>query len=205
MNIVREQNEALMRLSYGLYVVTSNDGNRDNGLIINTVFQLTSSPNRVAVSINKHSYSHDVIRASGIMNVNCLDTTAPFALFQNFGYRSGRDADKFGGTEVLRSENGLRYLGRHCRVFLSLKTEQYVDMDTHGIFICTITEARVLGTGEAMTYDYYQQHVKPKRQTVKKKGFVCKVCGWVYEGEVLPDDIICPLCKHGAADFEPIG
>lgn len=205
MNIVREQNEALMRLSYGLYVVTSNDGNRDNGLIINTVFQLTSSPNRVAVSINKHSYSHDVIRASGIMNVNCLDTTAPFALFQNFGYRSGRDADKFGGTEVLRSENGLRYLGRHCRAFLSLKTEQYVDMDTHGIFICTITEARVLGTGEAMTYDYYQQHVKPKRQTVKKKGFVCKVCGWVYEGEVLPDDIICPLCKHGAADFEPIG
>lgn len=204
MNSIRQQNEALMRVSYGLYVVTSNDGKRDNGLIVNTVTQLTNVPNRVAVTINKQCYSHDVICQTGQMNVNCLDTTAPFSLFQNFGFRSGRDADKFGGTPVFRSENGLRYLMEHNRALLSLQVERYVDMDTHGMFLCGITEAKVLGQGDAMTYDYYQQHVKPPRQVVKKKGFVCKVCGWVYEGETLPDDIICPLCKHGAADFEPI-
>ena len=138
------------------------------------------------------------------MNVNCLDTSATFDLFQNFGFQSGRTADKFAGIDELRSDNGLRFLPRHINSFLSLKVESYVDLDTHGMFICSVTEARVLSNTETMTYTYYQEHVKPRPETDGKKGFVCKVCGWVYEGEELPEDIVCPLCKHGYADFEPI-
>ena len=195
---------ALFNIGYGLYVVTSNDGTKDNGLIVNTVTQVTNTPNRVAVTINKQNYSHHVIRQTGIMNVNCLDTSATFDLFQNFGFQSGRTADKFAGIDELRSDNGLRFLPRHINSFLSLKVESYVDLDTHGMFICSVTEARVLSNTETMTYTYYQEHVKPRPETDGKKGFVCKVCGWVYEGEELPEDIVCPLCKHGYADFEPI-
>ena len=195
---------ALFNIGYGLYVVTSNDGAKDNGLIVNTVSQVTNTPNRVAVTINKQNYSHHVIKQSGVMNVNCLDVSAPFDLFQNFGFRSGRTADKFAGIEELRSDNGLRFLPRYINSFMSLKVESYVDLGTHGMFICSVTEARVMGSKETMSYTYYQNNVKPKPQVEGKKGFVCKICGWVYEGDVLPDDIICPLCKHGAADFEPI-
>ncbi len=195
---------ALFNIGYGLYVVTSNDGTKDNGLIVNTVSQVTNTPNRVAVTINKQNYSHHVIQQTGIMNVNCLDTTAPFSVFQNFGFHSGRNTDKFAGIDVLRSDNGLRFLPRHINSFMSLKVEQYVDLGTHGMFICAVTEARVMADTETMSYSYYQNQVKPKPETDGKKGFVCKVCGWVYEGETLPDDIVCPLCKHGAADFEPI-
>lgn len=196
--------KALFNIGYGLYVVTSNDGKKDNGLIVNAVTQLTDAPNRVAVTINKQNYSHHVIKQTGIMNVNCLDTTAPFSLFQTYGFQSGRSADKFAGAEVLRSDNGLVFLPRHINSFLSLKVEEYIDLDTHGIFICTVTESRVISGNETMTYTYYQHNVKPKPKTEGKKGYVCRVCGWIYEGEPLPDDIICPLCKHGAADFEPI-
>ena len=195
---------ALFNIGYGLYVVTSNDGQKDNGLIVNTVSQVTNTPNRVAVTINKANYSHHVIKQSGVMNVNCLDTSAPFSVFQNFGFQSGRSADKFAGIDELRSDNGLRFLPRYINSFMSLKVESYVDLDTHGMFICSVTEARVIGSNETMTYTYYQNNVKPKPETAGKKGYVCKVCGWVYEGEELPDDIVCPLCKHGAADFEPI-
>ena len=195
---------ALFNIGYGLYVVTSNDGSRDNGLIVNTVSQVTNSPDRVAVTINKQNYSHHVIKQTGKMNVNCLDVTAPFAVFENYGFRSGRNADKFAGVEELRSDNGLRFLPRYINSFMSLQVENYVDLDTHGMFICSVTEARVMGDKETMTYTYYQNQVKPKPETEGKKGYVCKVCGWVYEGEELPADIICPLCKHGAADFEPI-
>ena len=195
---------ALFNIGYGLYVVTSNDGTKDNGLIVNTVTQVTNTPNRVAVTINKENYSHHIIRQTGKMNVNCLDTGAPFELFQNFGFQSGRTADKFAGLDELRSDNGLRFLPRHINSFMSLKVESYVDLDTHGMFICSVTEARVLANTPTMTYTYYQDHVKPQPETAGKKGFVCKVCGWVYEGEALPQDIVCPLCKHGAADFEPI-
>ena len=195
---------ALFNIGYGLYVVTSNDGAKDNGLIVNTVSQVTDSPNRVAVTINKRNYSHHVIKQTGIMNVNCLDVTAPFEVFQRYGFQSGRTADKFAGVEELRSDNGLRFLPQHINSFMSLKVEDYVDLGSHGMFICSVTEARVMGSKETMTYTYYQQKVKPKPETEGKKGYVCKVCGWVYEGEPLPDDIICPLCKHGAADFEPI-
>lgn len=196
---------ALFKIGYGLYVVTSNDGEKDNGLIVNTVSQVTDNPNRVAVCINKANYSHHVIKHTGIMNVNCLSTEAPFSVFQNFGFQSGRTADKFKDFEILRSDNGLTFLPRYINAFMSLKVEQYVDFDTHGMFICTVTEARVISDVETMTYNYYQSNVKPKPETEGKKGFVCKVCGYIYEGDVLPDDFICPLCKHGAADFEPIG
>ena len=195
---------ALFKIGYGLYVVTSNDGTKDNGLIVNTVTQLTDNPNRIAVNINKANYSHHVIKNTGVMNVNCLSVDAPFEIFQRFGFQSGRTADKFAGMETLRSDNGLVFLPKYINAFMSLKVEQYVDLDTHGMFICTVTEARVMNDRETMTYNYYHSNVKPKPQTEGKKGFVCKVCGWVYEGDTLPDDIVCPLCKHGAADFEPI-
>ena len=138
------------------------------------------------------------------MNVNCLSVEAPFKVFETFGFQSGRNTDKFKGLDVLRSDNGLVFLPRYINAFMSLKVEQYVDLDTHGMFICSITEARVMSDKETMSYTYYQNNVKPKPQTEGKKGFVCKICGYIYEGDVLPDDYICPLCKHGAADFEPI-
>lgn len=196
---------ALFNIGYGLYVVTTNDGTRDNGLIVNTVSQVTNTPNRIAVTINKQNYSFHTIQKTGVLNVNCLDVSAPFALFQRFGFQSGRTADKFEGLEILRSDNGLTFLPRYINSFMSLKVEDYVDLDTHGMFICTVTEARVMSDADTMTYTYYQKNVKPKPETEGKHGFVCKVCGWIYEGDELPDDIICPLCKHGAADFEPIG
>ncbi len=195
---------ALFNIGYGLYVITCHDGKKDNGLIVNTVTQVTNTPNRIAVTINKESYSHHVIKQSGKMNINCLTVDAPFLVFEKFGFVSGRNVDKFADCEPLRSDNGLVFLPRHINSFLSLKVEQYVDLDTHGMFICSITEARVLSEKETMTYTYYQEHVKPKPQTEGKKGYVCKVCGYVYEGDVLPEDFVCPLCKHGAADFEEI-
>ena len=195
---------ALFNIGYGLYVVTSNDGKKDNGLIVNTVTQVTNSPNRVAVCINKQNYSHHVINSTGIMNVNCLSVEAPFKVFENFGFQSGRNVDKFADCTPLRSDNGLVFLPKYINSFMSLKVEDYIDLDTHGMFICSVTEARVVSDKETMTYTYYQNNVKPKPQTDGKKGWVCKVCGYVYEGEDLPEDFICPLCKHGVADFEPI-
>ena len=196
---------ALFRIGYGLYVVTSNDGKKDNGLIVNTVTQLTDTPNRIAVNINKANYSHHVIKQTGVLNVNCLSVDAPFSVFQQFGFQTGRSVDKFAGQKVYRSDNGLVFLDKYINAFMSLKVEQYVDLGTHGMFICSVTEARVMNDLDTMTYTYYQKNVKPKPETDGKKGFVCKVCGYIYEGDELPDDFICPLCKHGAADFEPIG
>lgn len=195
---------ALFNIGYGLYVITSNDGKKDNGLIVNTVSQVTNTPNRIAVTINKANYSHHVIKQSGIMNLNCLSTDAPFSVFETFGFQSGRTVDKFADCEPLRSDNGLAFLPKYINSFMSLKVEQYIDLDTHGMFICSITESRVISKVETMTYTYYQNNVKPKPQTEGKKGFVCKICGYIYEGDELPEDFICPLCKHGVADFEPI-
>ena len=196
--------KALFKIGYGLYVVTSNDGKKDNGLILNSVTQLTDTPLRVAVNINKMNYSHDVIKKSGVLNINCLNNEAPFSVFQNYGFRSGKDANKFEGEEVLRSENGLVVLSNYINAFISLKVDKYVDLGTHGMFICSVTESKIINNIETMTYSYYQNNVKPKPDTEKKKGYVCKVCGYVYEGDTLPEDIVCPLCKHGAADFEEI-
>ena len=195
---------ALFNIGYGLYVVTSNDGKKDNGLIVNTVSQITSSPNRVMVCINKDNYSHHVIKQTGKMNVNCLSVEAPFAVFRQFGFQSGRSVDKFAGEELIRSDNGLVILPRYINAMMSLEVESYTDMGTHGMFICSVPEARVMSDKETMTYTYYQNNVKPKPETDGKKGFVCKICGYIYEGDTLPEDFICPLCKHGAVDFEPI-
>ncbi len=195
---------ALFKIGYGLYVVTSNDGEKDNGLIVNTVTQVTNTPNRIAVTINKENYSHHVIQQTGVMNVNCLSVEAPFRVFENFGFRSGRNTDKFADCKPIRTENGLVMLPHYINAMMSLKVVQYVDLGTHGMFICEITEARVVSDAETMTYSYYQANVKPKPQTEGKKGWVCSICGYVYEGEELPEDFVCPLCKHGASDFEPI-
>ena len=195
---------ALFKIGYGLYVVTSNDGKKDNGLIVNTVTQVTNTPNRIAVTINKENYSHHIIKQTGIMNINCLTVDAPFSVFEAFGFVSGRNVDKFKDCEPLRSDNGLVFLPRYINSFMSLKVEQYVDLDTHGMFICSVTEARVISDRETMTYAYYHSNVKPKPQTDGKKGYVCKICGYVYEGEELPEDFVCPLCKHGPADFEKV-
>ena len=204
-----DKNSALMMIPQDLgpnakVSMEFNDGKKDNGLIVNTVSQVTNTPNRIAVTINKANYSHHVIKQTGIMNLNCLSTDAPFHVFENFGFQSGRTADKFAGWDPLRSDNGLVFLPKYINSFMSLKVEQYIDLDTHGMFICSITESRVMSRLETMTYNYYQSNVKPKPATEGKKGFVCKVCGYIYEGEELPDDYICPLCKHGVADFEPI-
>lgn len=196
--------KALFHIGYGLYVVTSNDGKKDNGLIVNTVTQVTDTPNRIAVTINKRNYSHHVIKQTGKMNINCLSQEAPFSVFEKYGFQSGRTVDKFADTEPLRADNGLVFLDKYINSFMSLMVEQYIDLDTHGMFICSVSEARVISNVPTMTYSFYQNEVKPKPETEGKKGFVCKVCGFIYEGEELPEDYICPLCKHGAQDFEPI-
>ena len=195
---------ALFNIGYGLYVVTSNDGKKDNGLIVNTVTQVTNTPNRIAVTINKDNYSHDTIKQTGIMNVNCLTTEAPFSVFENFGFRSGKNADKFDGVTFSRSANGLAVLGKYINSYISLKVEQYIDFETHGMFVCTVEDANTISDVATMTYGYYHSNVKPKPQATAKKGYVCKICGYIYEGDPLPDDFICPLCKHGVADFEPL-
>ncbi len=195
---------SLFKIGYGLYVVTANDGNRDNGLIVNTVVQIADNPLRIAVSVNKKNYSHDIIKEKGIMNVCCLTESAPFSLFQNFGFKSGRDSDKFSDIFAWRTKNGLMCLRDHINAVISLSVESYQDLGSHGLFICSVTEAHVISEEPSMTYAYYHKNVKPKPETNKKKGFVCKICGYVYEGEELPEDFVCPLCKHGASDFEPI-
>lgn len=201
---MNDMDKALFKIGYGLYVVTSNDGKKDNGLIVNSVMQLTSTPKTVAVAINKQNYSHDIIRETKKMNVNVLNTDAPFSVFQNFGFQSGRTADKFKDVKSGKAQNGLQVLFENINSFLCLEVTQYVDMGTHGLFICDVTDAGVLNDKETMTYNYYQQNVKPKPQPQKKKGYVCKICGYVYEGDELPEDFVCPLCKHPASDFEEI-
>ncbi len=195
---------ALFNIGYGLYVVTSNDGTKDNGLIVNTVTQVTNTPNRVAVTINKLNYSCDVIAKTGLLNISTLSQEAPFRIFEHFGFQSGRDVNKFDAfTQVQRSANGLLFLDKYANGFISCKVIDQMDLGTHIMFICDVTQCTTLSQVETMTYTYYQTHVKP-RPEAEKKGFVCKICGYVYEGDELPADFICPLCKHGAADFEPL-
>ncbi len=195
---------ALFNIGYGLYVVTSNDGVKDNGLIVNTVTQVTNTPNRVAVTVNKLNYSCDVIAKTGKLNISTLSQDAPFAVFERFGFHSGRDTDKLAGFDyVQRAANGLLFLDKYSNAFICCKVINQMDLGTHIMFICDVTQCANLNKAETMTYTYYLQNVKPKPDA-DKKGYVCKVCGWVYEGDELPEDIVCPLCKHGAADFEPL-
>ena len=201
---------ALFTLSYGLYVLTAREGDRDLGCIVNTVTQLTENPTRIAVSVNKQNFTNEVIQRTGVFNVSVLTEAATMDLFRHFGFQSGRDVDKFAGRTDPVSENGLRYIGGPANALISGKVEQAVDCGTHMLFIALVTEARKLSDAPSMTYAYYFANVKPKpqpkpAQEKPRRGFVCRICGYFYEGDELPPDFICPLCKHGAADFEPVG
>lgn len=202
--MAKNENAALFKLGYGLYVLTTNDGEKDNGCIVNAVMQLTSEPNKVAVAINKQNYSHDTVIKTNKLNINCIAESAPFSLFQNFGFRSGRTENKFEGVSFERSNNGLAVLKENVNAYMSLWVETAVDMGTHTLFICFVTQMDELSGEDTMTYTYYHKNVKPKPDAQKKKGFVCKICGYVHEGDELPEDFICPLCKHPASDFEPL-
>jgi flavorubredoxin/flavin reductase (DIM6/NTAB) family NADH-FMN oxidoreductase RutF len=199
------ESNAMFKLSYGLFVLTARDGAKDNGCIINTAQQLTSAPMRISITVNKANYTHDMIEKTGAFNISVLTEGAPFGLFKQYGFQSGRTADKLSGGEP-RTENGIAYLSEHANAVISGKVISTVDCGTHTLFIADVTEAHVLSAEPSVTYAYYFAHIKPKPQPAaeKKKGFVCKICGYVYEGETLPPDFICPLCKHGAEDFEPL-
>ena len=201
-----EQN-AMFSLSYGLYVLTARDGEKDNGCIINTVMQQTDTPKRISITVNKANYTCDMIKKTGVFNVSVLSQDAPFAMFQHYGFQSGRDVDKFADAKTTpRAINGVCYVPACTKAFLSGKVIQTVEFETHILFIADVTEARELSNVPAMTYSYYFENVKPKPAALaEQKGWVCKICGYVYEGEQLPADFICPLCKHGAEDFEKLG
>ena len=196
---------ALFKIGYGLYVVTCNDGKKYNGQIVNTVSQVANNPDRVAVNINKANYSADVIRKTGVMNVCTLNEECPFQIFQHFGFQSGRDVDKFADYDHYEvASNDVPYLNKYANGYISLKVFDVIDLGSHWMFLCNITESAVLNQVETMTYSFYQANVKPKPQE-EVKGWVCDICGYIYEGEVLPEDFICPLCKHPASDFSKLG
>jgi len=182
------------------------DGEIDNGCIINTAMQITSSPLRVSIAVNKANYTHDLIVKTGVFNVSILSTRAPFDVFKQFGFSSGRDTNKFASVDYNdRSSNGLRYIPDYANSVISAKVCESHDCGTHTLFIADVTESFTLSGDPSVTYQYYFDHIKPKPQesVEKKKGFVCKICGHIYEGDTLPVDYICPICKHGAIDFEP--
>lgn len=199
---------AMFKISYGLFVLTAKDADFDNGCIINTVSQVTDTPKRISITVNKANLTHDMIVKTGEFNVSVLTTEAPFKVFQHFGFNSGRDMNKFENCEdIERSDNGIAYISKYTNSYISAKVISAEDYGTHTLFVADVTEAHVLSNVPSVTYDYYFQHIKPAPKPLPKeqKGFVCKICGYVYEGDTLPDDFICPLCKHGAEDFEPIG
>lgn len=198
-------NSAMYKISYGLYVLTAREDGRDNGCIINTLEQVTTSPNRVSIAVNKQNYTHDMIRQTGVFNASVLSGDAGFEVFKHFGFQSGRDTEKFVKDAPLpRAKNGLIYIPEITVAYISGRVWQEIDLGTHTMFIADVEDCDVTGTGAPMTYAYYHANVKPKPQKTEKKGFRCKICGYVYEGDELPPDFVCPICKHGAADFERI-
>jgi len=197
----------MFKLSYGLFVLTARDGNKDNGCIINTVMQITVTPIKITIGVNKANYTHDMILKTGKFNVSVLSEKAPFRVFQQFGFHSGKDTDKFAGSgEAVRTTNGVRYLSEWTNGVISAEVKEAIDCGTHTLFIAEVNQAFSLSRDASVTYQYYFDNIKPKPQPPKgnKKGFVCKICGYVHEGDTLPDDFVCPLCKHGAADFEKL-
>lgn len=195
--------KALFNITYGLYVLTARQGEKDNGCIVNTVMQVAEKPVRLAVAVNKGNLTCEMIRSTGLLNVSALTTEANFALFQRFGFQSGRAADKFQGLSGLkRSENGLYYLTENTNAFLSAKVTETHDLGTHFLFIAEVTDGEVLSDGWGCSYAYYQADIKPKPAPVKKTSWVCEICGYVHEGETVPDDFICPICKHGKEAFK---
>ncbi|MEZ4508613.1 MAG: flavin reductase [Eubacteriales bacterium] len=199
--------KALFAISYGLFVLTAKDGERDNGCIINTVIQATSSPLRLTFTVNKATLTHDMVLKSGIFNLSILTDQSKFDVYRRFGLQSGRDVDKFADySAYARSVNGLTYVTENVNVLLSGKVIDTLDCGTHTLFLADLTEARRLSNEASVTYDFYQKNIKPKpgAEATKKKGWLCTVCGYIYEGEVLPPDYICPVCKHGAEVFVPL-
>ncbi|MCI5801943.1 MAG: flavin reductase [Oscillospiraceae bacterium] len=198
--------QAMFKLSYGLFVLSAREGEKDNGCIVNTVCQVTDTPLRVSVTVSKQNLTHDMILSAGTFCVSVLDESAPFSLFQRFGFQSGRSADKFKDVPAARAENGLLYLKEHSCAFLCGRVVQTVDLGTHSMFLADVTEGEVLSDLPAATYAYYHAHIKPAPPKQEKTGgWRCAICGYIYEGEELPADFVCPLCKHGAADFVKVG
>lgn len=197
-------NAAMFKLTYGLFVLTAKDGEKDNGCIINTAMQVTAEPNRIIIVVNKQNYTHDMIMKTKEFNVSMIDTEADFELFKHFGFQSGRDVDKMADVSFSRAENGIAYLNHMVNGYISGKVISATDLGSHTMFLADVTDAEVLSDAESVTYTYYHKNIKPAPQPVKKKGWICKICGYVYEGEDLPADFICPVCKHPASDFEPI-
>ncbi|MBQ5390298.1 MAG: flavin reductase [Clostridia bacterium] len=199
--------KALFKLSYGLFVLTARDGAKDNGCIINTAVQVTSSPCRLSITVNKQNYTHDMIQRTDAFNLSVLTEEAPMKVFEHFGFQSGKTVNKFADCETEnRTGNGILYIPRYTNAVISCAVVGWVDCGTHTMFIADVTETKILSDVPSATYQYYFDHIKPKPQpkTEEKKGYVCKICGYVYEGEELPEDFICPLCKHGAEDFEKL-
>ena len=197
-------NTAMYKLSYGLFVVTAKDGDKDNGCITNTVMQVTTTPNRITLAVNKGNYTHDMIVKTGVFNVSVLSETASFDIFKHWGFQSGRDVDKLVGIEFSRADNGIVYVTEGVNAVLSARVEQVIDLGTHSLFIAEVTDAMSLNQNASATYTYYQKNIKPAPAKPKKKGWVCIICGYIYEGEELPADFICPICKHPASDFKPV-
>lgn len=201
-------NKAMYKLTYGLFVLTSAWGGKDSGCIINTAGQVTSEPNRISITVNKANFTHDLVKKSGKFNVSVLSEEASFDIFRHFGFQSGRDVDKFSGYGACsRSANGLYYITAGTNAFISATVEQTIDLGSHTMFIASVDDMEVLSDAASATYAYYQSSIKPKPQQPASNGktvWRCTVCGYIYEGEELPADYICPLCKHPASDFEKV-
>lgn len=198
-------NEKVMqKLSYGLFICTAKDGDKDNGCIINTVTQVASSPNRISISVNKLNYTHDMILKTGAFNVSILSEQATFETFQHYGFQSGKDVDKMIGIEYQRADNGIVYIRNQTNAYISGKVIQSIDLGSHTLFIADVVDGEIFNEEPSVTYAYYFAHIKPKPKKTSKKGWICTICGYIYEGEILPDDFICPICKHPASDFKPI-
>lgn len=199
-------NELVMqKLSYGLFVLTAKEGEKDNGCIINTVTQVANKPNRISISVNKANYTHDMILRTGEFNVSILSEDAKFEVFKHFGFQSGRDVDKMADITFSRAANGIAYIEDMCNAFISGKVISSIDVGSHTLFIADVTDGEVYSDTPSATYAYYFSNIKPKPQpnpAEKKKGWICTICGYIYEGEVLPPDFICPVCKHPASDFK---
>lgn len=197
--------KAMYNLTYGLFILTAKEGDKDNGCIVNTVAQVTTDPNRITVAVNKNNYTHDMIVRTGEFNVSILTTGSKFDTYKHWGFQSGADTDKLESIEYSRAENGIVYIAKECNAFISAKVVSTIDLGTHTLFIADVTDAGVISQEESVTYSYYQKNIKPAPDKGdKKKGFICTVCGYIYEGDTLPDDFICPLCKHPASDFKPL-
>lgn len=206
LNTENIDNNAFFKLGYGLYVLSAKDTEgKDNGCIINTVMQVTDTPKRILIAVNKSNYTNKIIKETGVFNVSTLTEKAPFDLFKRFGFQSGKDVNKFEDfTEFDRASNGISYINKNANSYISCKVISSMDYGTHTVFVADVSEAVTMNDEPSVTYDYYFKNIKPSPAKAKKKGYVCKICGYVYEGDELPADFICPLCKHGAADFEPL-